>query len=376
MQSGSGAPGWIRALLLLGGMACLVSGIWGGLLRAQVLVPLPVEHANWLTFHGPLMVCGFLGTVISLERAVGLGRWWTFFVPALAAGGGLSFAFGALSATPRWLLTIAAAGFVAVTLRIWRIQPALSNAVMSCGAACWFTGNLLWAGGLAVPQVVLWWVAFLLLTIIGERIELTRFQKPHPAARPWLWTALGVLGAGLVLNHVHARLGGVLVGAALAGLALWLGRFDLARHTVRQPGLARFMGLCLLSGYVWLLIGGGLMLARWPQSSGVWYDALLHAFFVGFVFSMIFGHAPVIFPSVLGLPARFWPTAYGPVALLHASVVLRLAGDLCGSESTRRWGAVANAVAVGLFLVQTAASIVVSLARRGAPAKSAAAPTR
>jgi hypothetical protein len=32
--------------------------------------------------HGPLMVCGFLGTLISLERAVALDA-WSYAAPAL-----------------------------------------------------------------------------------------------------------------------------------------------------------------------------------------------------------------------------------------------------------------------------------------------------
>lgn len=378
MQTAPQPPLGLRAVLLLGGMACLVSGIWGGLLRAQVLVPLPVSHANWITFHGPLMVCGFLGTLISLERAVGLGRWWTFVAPLLAAAAGLGLALGSLRAEPRWALTLASAVFVLVTARIWRIQPVLSNAVMLCGAVCWLVGNVLWTHGAAVPPMVLWWLGFLLLTIVGERIELTRFQKPHPASRPWLWTALATLGAGLLLGHVHARVGGVLTGTAVVGLAAWLGRFDLAWRTVRQPGLPRFMALCLLSGYVWLAVSGAFIAWRWPQSSGIWYDAALHAFFVGFVFSMIFGHAPVIFPGVLGLPVRFWPTAYVPLALLHASLLLRLGADVCGWTTGRGWGAAGNAAAVGLFLLNTVTSVIASVTlRRHAPRPNseASAPT-
>ena len=62
---------------MLMGMGCLVAGVWGGLVRLPLNLPLPGGNANWLSFHGPLMVCGFLGTAIGLERAVGLKGWWT-----------------------------------------------------------------------------------------------------------------------------------------------------------------------------------------------------------------------------------------------------------------------------------------------------------
>ena len=36
-------------------------------------------------------------------------------------------------------------------------------------------------------------------------------------------------------------------------------------------------------------------------SAGPRYDAMLHSIFLGFVFSMIFAHAPIILPTITGL---------------------------------------------------------------------------
>lgn len=340
-----------RVVLLVLGMSSLVMGIWGGLLRVPVALPLPVSHANWISFHGPLMVCGFLGTVISLERAVGLRSLWTYLVPLLTGVGAVAIAAGVLAPGPRWALTAGSALFVVVSARILFIQPNLSNCVMGLGAVAWLAGNGLWTRGHEISQGVLWWLTFLLLTIVGERIELTRFQKPSRSSRPWLLTTLAISGAGLVIGWFAPRAGGVLMGAALLGIAVWLIRFDLAWRTIRHPGLPRFMAVCLLSGYVWLTLTALLVAMKWPQTSGVVYDATLHAFFVGFVFAMIFGHAPVIFPAVLGLPVQFRWASYVPLAMLHFSLLLRLLGDLAGLPILRTWGAVGNAVAVGLFLL-------------------------
>ena len=41
-------------------------------------------------------------------------------------------------------------------------------------------------------------------------------------------------------------------------LAVWLFRYDIARRTVLQSGLTRFIALCLLAGYGWLAVGGVL----------------------------------------------------------------------------------------------------------------------
>ncbi len=340
-----------RVVLLLLGMSCLITGIWGGLLRVPVALPLPVSHANWISFHGPLMVCGFLGTVISLERAVGLRSLWTYLVPLLTGVGAAAIAAGVLAPWPRWALTAGSVLFVVVAVRILFIQPNLSNGVMGLGAVAWTGGNWLWTRGHEIPQVVLWWLTFLLLTITGERIELTRFQKPSPWSRPWLLTALVLLSAGLASAWISPRTGGVVIGLALLALAAWLTRFDLAWRTIRHPGLPRFMAVCLLSGYAWLFATAVFVLLKWPQTSGLMYDVTLHTFFVGFVFSMIFGHAPVIFPAVLGLPVQFRWTSYVPLAVLHVSLLLRLLGDLASLPTLRLWGALGNAAAVGLFLL-------------------------
>lgn len=348
-----------RAGLLVLGMSCLLTGLWGGLLRVPVTLPLPVDHANWISFHGPLMICGFLGTVITLERAVGLRALWTYLVPLLTGVSAAAIASGVLAPWPRWTMTIGSALFIAVTARILSIQPNLANTVLGLGAVAWTGGNWLWARGHEIPGVVLWWLTFLLLTIVGERIELTRFQKPSPVSKPWLLTALVILGAGAICGGIHQRLSGVLTGVGLLAVAAWLTRFDFAWRALRHPGLPRFMAVCLLSGYVWLTLTAVLVTARWPQSTGLIYDATLHAFFVGFVFSMIFGHAPVIFPAVLGLPVQFRWTAYAPLVVLHGSLLLRVTGDLANLPTLRTWGAVGNAVAVGLFLLNMASGFVI-----------------
>jgi hypothetical protein len=74
--------------------------------------------------------------------------------------------------------------------------------------------------------------------------------------------------------------------------------------------------------------------------------------------SMVFAHAPVIFPAVLGVTFRFRLAFYAHVALLHASMAVRVAGDLVDELGRWRvWGGLLNAVAVILFIVNTVSSI-------------------
>jgi hypothetical protein len=68
---------------------------------------------------------------------------------------------------------------------------------------------------------------------------------------------------------------------------------------------------------------------------------------------MIFGHAPIIFPAVLGKPISFRITFYGHLALLHLSLSLRVIGDLAPWSQGRLWGGLLNAAVLLLFLANT-----------------------
>jgi hypothetical protein len=346
-------------LPLLGlAMVSLACGVWGGLIRLPLALPFPTENANWISFHGPLMACGFLGTLIGLERAVGLRAWWTYAAPLLTGGGALLLIAGVLGKKGPVLITVGSAVFVAVMSKVVLMQRATFTLTMLAGAVTWLVGNLFWCGDWAFNRVVLWWMAFLLLTILGERLDLTRFQRPVPAAQPLLLAALSMFLSGALLAVFRQTEGERLAGAGLLALALWLGRFDIARRTVRQAGLTRFIAVCLLTGYCWLAIAGGLLFWFAPLESGLKYDAPLHAFFLGFVFAMIFGHAPVIFPAVLHLPINFQGGFYVHLLLLHAALLLRVGADLTGWWPGRQWGGVLNSVALALFLANTLAGLL------------------
>jgi hypothetical protein len=230
---------------------------------------------------------------------------------------------------------------------------------MAVGALCWVVGQSLWLAGQPVHRVVWWWAGFLVLTIAGERLDLQRLQAPTVASRLAFGLAAVVLVVGLGLTAA-ARADGVrVVAAGLVALATWLGAFDVARRTVRGTGLTRFIAVALLCGYAWLAAAGVLLLRSPDVAAGAPYDAIVHALFVGFVFSMIFGHAPIIFPAVLGRRLAYRPVFYLPLGLLHASLVLRVVGDLAGWLAGRQWGGLLNALAIVLFF----ALVVDGLAR-------------
>ena len=173
-----------------------------------------------------------------------------------------------------------------------------------------------------------------------------------------------MLVTGLALSTADADAGIRVAGAALVGYAAWLTRFDIVRYTVRRPGMPRFVALALLPGYVWLAVGGVLWLRDGAAIAGFAHDAELHAIFLGFVFSMIFGHAPVIFPGVLGVRIPFRRVFYAHLGLLHAGLVLRVGGDLADNFTAARRGGLVNAAAIALFLVATVGSAAAARAGR------------
>lgn len=344
-----------RLPLLALGMLALLTGLWAGLARLGWEVPLP--RPGFSSLHGPLMVSGFLGTLISLERAVALGKPWAYAAPLLTGLGSAGLIVGMPLRPAQWLIVAGSAGLVAIFAAIIRRHPALYTFTMGGGAVVWAAGNLLWCFGRPLFLVVFWWMAFLLVTIAGERLELARLQQVTRVARATFLLVTGVLLAGLILLGWSFDLGVRVFGAGCAGLALWLGRHDIARRTVRQAGLTRFMAICLLTGYAWLGISGLSAIWSGGVPAGPQYDGTLHAFFLGFVFAMIFAHAPVIFPAVLGARMLYRPLFYGHVLLLQVTLVVRLAGDAAGWGAGRQVGGLLNAVTLLLFLVNTVSAL-------------------
>ena len=346
-----------RVPLLMLGFASLFVGVGAGLTRLGWSFPLPSAELSAL--HGPLMVSAFFGTVISLERAVALARRWAYLGPLFTGLGGAAALLGAPLAPVAALTVAGSAVLLGASVKIYRRQRELFTLTLALGAASWTLGNLLWLAGQPVPTLVPWWMAFLVLTIAGERLELSRLLPPSPTAKRVFAALVVVLLGGVAASAFAWSAGTLLLGAALAGLALWLMRQDVARHTVKASGLTRFIAVCLLTGYVWLAVAGFSILASGGLGfGGPAYDAALHAVLLGFVFSMVFGHAPIIFPAVLRVAVPYHPYFYVPLALLHASLVVRLAGDIALSAEWRAWGGALNAIALAAFVLGTIAAVV------------------
>jgi hypothetical protein len=351
-----------RLPLMLLALVVLLAALWAGLIRIGWAVPaLGVPVAQ----HGALMIAAFLGALIALERAVALGRRAAYLAPLLNGLGGMALLLGAPAPLARGLLALGGLGLVLIFVAIVRRARDTAHVTMGVGALLLLAGNVLWLLDRPLYVATPWWVGFLVLTIAGERLELARVLLVRRDARVLFAGVCALFLAGLLLSLAAFDLGVRVAGAGLVALGLWLLRYDLARRTIRAPGLTRFIAACLLPGYAWLAVGGVLWVAWGGVAAGLQHDAMLHTILLGFAFSMIFGHAPVIVPGVLGTPVNWHPVTYGYLALLHAALLLRVAGDLLLLQDLRAWGGLLNVVAILWFMGTTA-----WLARTSPPAPS------
>lgn len=345
----------LRYPLLASVLLMLALGGWAALQRAGWV--LPSLRPSLVGVHGPLMIGGVFGTLIALERAVALSsvlrspRHWSFLAPAASAAGGmLLLLVGAMPAAQLCLLAgslllIAVYVLPATRYGYW----SLHTGIMCVGAVLWLVGNAFWLAGQPVYVVVHLWMAFIVLTIVGERLELSRVARLSRRVERLLVAATAVYVGGALLALVNLGAGVRLSGVGAVLLTLWLLRYDIAGKRLRKTGLTRYIALCLITGYVWLGLAGVLSIAFGAVIAGFQYDAILHAIVAGFILSMVFGHALMIFPALTGRQVEFSNAFYLPLVLLHLSVVLREVSDLASAFEGRMWAGMVNAAAVLLF---------------------------
>ena len=179
-----------------------------------------------------------------------------------------------------------------------RQLQAMFTVVLALAVSCWVIGNLAWlASGVLLPALP-WWLAFLVLTIAAERLELTRLL-PTPQ---------------------HAKkLFPLCVAVILAGATLSL--FDTLGLQVFAAGLLR----------------GELALPM-----------LLTAI------SLAVAAIPEALPRV---KIPYHPVFYLPLLALHLSLLYRLAGAWQDGFQFRREAGLENALVLLLFIVVMLASV-------------------
>lgn len=351
--------------MLPAGLA-LLAGLDAGLLLLGV--PAPVTADRLPDVHGMLLVLGFVGTLISLERATALARPLGYLAPALLGIGGILLITPAVPLIiAKTVLAAGAASFLLLYIPLWRRQydHALLTQLLAAGLA--LAGALIWVGQDELTRVIPWLIGFLVLTIAAERVELARITMgPHAGIR--LLVHAWAVTAALVVGLVFPDLGAILLGLVLLSLTVWLVAHDVARRTIRTTGVTRYMAACILAGYVWLTVAGLVLLLGMPAAQPA-YDAVIHAVFLGYTFSMIMAHATTILPAVLRIPLPYRPAFWAPIALLQLALVVRVwFGDGLGMPVAWRIGGVLGVLALLLFLLTALYSAVKGPATAGSTA--------
>lgn len=314
MKSRLFQPYYLLPLVLLG----LVMGIAGGWIRlGNPVIPVAEAGIN----HGLLMVGGFLGTLISIERAMVMNKKIWLVIPFISGLSSIFFLFG-MQAEGLLFLLAGSLGLGSI-MHIQSVRhPYFHTFLLYAGAVFWFIGNfLVWKTGLIAAGST-WWMGFLLFTIVGERLELSQFMPVPSWSKKALGGFLALFFIGLLFPF-HG-LGNELLGVAVLLISAWLLSFDMAKVAAKKKDQFRYIGIGLRIGYLWLGIQGLILLLM--ESHPLFYDLVLHTFFLGFTFSMIWAHAPIIFPTIFGIRhTPYHSIIWGPWILFQVTLLGRIA---------------------------------------------------
>jgi hypothetical protein len=210
----------VRVLLLALAVAGLLFGMWAGLIRLGWVVAAAAasdaagaarpadggrisRRADWAG------ACGRHRPSLGLCRA--------------GAGGARRRRIAGGSARRGRARMLITAGSLIVTLGAWWGWCACSRRSSQCalalGGLAWVIGNALWWLGWPLPVAALWWMGFLVLTIAGERLELSRMLKLSAWSQRAFVGATALLLIGLVVGVFAYTTGMAIVGLAFLAIA-------------------------------------------------------------------------------------------------------------------------------------------------------------
>lgn len=348
--------------LILGGI-CLLAGLNAAFLQLGTWAPISSADDD---AHGLVMTLGFLGALISLERAQALAhrdpsKRWAYLAPGLLGLGGLVHAVGGPDTTVgmigQLLMVEGAIAFVLVYVYLWKRAPLTLVATQILSAVAALSAALLslaFENSALIPLLS----AFLIITIAAERAELAQLSM-GPRAVPTLLATSSALLTCATASLLWPILASRAFGVAQLAIAFWLLKDDVPRRLIRSTGLHRFTAFALLFGYLWLIVGALTWIVTGGQVGTVYYDVVIHTVFVGFAIAMIMAHAPVIFPAVMGVPVPYRSFMWVPLVLLNLGLAMRVFGEIFDGQGTIwQHGGILNIVAILLFLLSVIAAVV------------------
>lgn len=143
-------------LLVTAGIGLLL-GLYMGLIRMGLSLPIAFELGAMA--HGPLMINGFLATLISLERGAALEKLWSyiapfsFFLATVLLLSGYVYAGG-------FFLLLGSLFLLIIMGYLCYIQSVVHHYIMAAGAISLLIGNLFFVLNTSIFMLIGWWIAF------------------------------------------------------------------------------------------------------------------------------------------------------------------------------------------------------------------------
>ncbi len=328
----------------------LILGVYSGWIRIGWQMShsfVPIGH------HGVIMTGSFLGTLICLERAVVMKAKWPMVLPVIMAASLPALLFENINLA-YLLLILGSFGYLIISLQFVATFKNTSDYLLLIGALFQLCANIILFITYSYPMAFAGWMLFLIFTIVGERLNLTRFLPTTKSDRIELYAWLFFLVLSTAFYHFGSA---ILVGLCFMGLAQWLLRNDIAIKNSTKTGSYKFLGYSLISAYLWLVITGIVSFQK--QGNPFLYDAILHSFFIGFAFNMIMAHAPIIFPGIIKINVKpHHSILFVWLGLLNISLLLRVIGDFAQNGTLRKTGGIINGFSILAYLFSVAFLII------------------
>jgi len=327
-------------LMMLPAIVFMLLGILVGLPRLVLLyspgysdglvAPLHQRFYNIYDYHSSLILIGFIAVLISVERFAGVPRGLGHLRGVLLLSI-VSYVSGvalllvdrvfearidmAISSYPL-LLGGMAMIYYYLSIRRYVPGPSLSLFIAAYASLIIAILNTVVFPILPYDYYSALYLAYPLLFILGERMELTPFLG-GPGRLLRLASHISIT---IPLMQLLGRLHYISILTALLILLL---RRDA--RLAGSPYVDRYLYRHLLLSYLWL----GLSLATYAYLAATnnWFftDLFIHLAALGFIGNMLLGHAPIVFKAVTGIDMG---RSYIATLVLNLGILLRIVASL------------------------------------------------
>lgn len=313
----------------------ILIGIWRiALTRGFILPSIP----EFLPPHGNLMIGAFLGTLIIFERMFALPVKWLIWTPYIW---GISSALIHIDFPLFKILNIVALlGWGIHRFIAYKTFKHLLNPLIEFLSYVALSIALLSHGGLAGSiESALAGFSFAIAVIGAERIELT-LGFNRTSAKVLYLSLIVYLGISII-NSLFYLIPVQIVGIILLFVSIGLIYNDsviivyVKGFALAQGALHKFARETLIVAYLWLIFAS-ISIILWNQIQAVAKDVVFHSIGLGFIFTMILSHAPIVLGSTLGKMPKRIPSRI-LFYLFQLMTIVRVFTDLFVTVSVELW---------------------------------------